>query len=175
MLSKKKRKKFFEELGLTYPEDISALQKEYMYNVTGVYDKQTENCLKTARRCKLHGDGFFTAKEFRCKCGGRYCNGFPAAVKTQLIKNLAFLRKDSDSAITITSGLRCSGWNARQSGSASRSRHMSGKAVDIVSASLTGSAGARKALIKRWYTFKKANYAYGNTPNMGSAVHLDIR
>lgn len=175
MLSTAKRQEFFKTIGLSYPADISKLQKMYMYKVTGKYDQQTENCLKTAYNCKLHGKGYFNPLEFRCKCGGKYCNGYPDYPKAQLIKNLVYLREDSKSSITIRSGLRCSKWNAAQSGSASKSRHMMGKAVDIYSKVLTKTKTAREKLIKRWYTFKDANYAYGNTANMGTSVHLDIK
>ena len=62
-----------------------------------------------------------------------------------------------------------------QSGSASQSRHMSGKAADIYSKVLTNTKAQRDKLVKRWYTFKEANYAYANTPNMGNSVHLDTK
>jgi len=175
MLSNSKRKEFFKAIGMIYPDDISKLQKKYMYRVTGKYDKETENCLKAAYNCTLHGKGYFTPTEFRCKCGGKYCNGFPDYPKAQLIKDLVYLREDSKASITIRSGLRCKKWNAAQSGSASQSRHMSGKAVDIYSKVLTSTKEARDKLIKRWYSFKGANYAYGNTANMGTSVHLDIK
>ena len=175
MLSIKKRKEYFKAIGLTYPNDVNKLQKKYMYRVTGVYNTETDNCLRAAYNCKKYGEGYFSPKEFRCKCGGKYCNGFPDYPKVQLIKNLAYLREDSKSPIDIRSGLRCKKWNALQSGSASQSRHMKGKAVDIGSKVLTSTKSARDKLIKRWYSFKKANYAYGNTPNMGTSVHLDIK
>jgi len=176
MLSEKKRKEYMADLGFTYDAaGIKTFQKKFMYKVTGKYDKETDNAVVTAWRLQEYGGGYFTPKEFRCKCGGKYCNGFPAAIDEQLIKNIAFLREDSKKPITISSGLRCKKWNAAQSGSAAKSRHMSGKAVDIISSVLTNTAGARNKLIKRWYTFKKANYAYGNTSNMGKAVHLDVK
>lgn len=172
MLSKAKQKEYLEFLNI---KDIKELQKKYMYKVTGKYDKETDNCLVTAYNCKKYGEGYFSPKEFRCKCGGKHCNGFPSAVNFQLIKNLAYLRKDSGKPITISSGLRCKTWNKMQSGSASQSKHMSGKAADIISSVLTNTKEARNKLIKRWYTFKKANYAYGNTSNMGKAVHVDVK
>ena len=49
------------------------------------------------------------------------------------------------------------------------------KAADIISSVLTNTKDARNKLIKRWYSFKKANYAYGNTSNMGKAVHVDVK
>lgn len=176
MLSTAKRKEYMADLGFTYnTAGIKTFQKKFMYKVTGKYDKETDNAVVTAWRLQEHGGGYFIPTEFRCKCGGKYCNGFPSAVNLQLIKNLAFLRKDSDSPITIRSGLRCKTWNKMQSGSASQSRHMSGKAADIYSKVLTNTKAQREKLVKRWYTFKKANYSYANTSNMGSSVHLDVK
>lgn len=72
----------------------------------------------------------FTRKEFRCKCGGKYCSGFPAEPKEQLVRIADQLRKNLGVPISIISGLRCSTWNSIQGG-VSNSQHMYGEAADI--------------------------------------------
>lgn len=173
MLSKAKRKEY---LAFVECADVKAFQKKYMRakDVDGKYGTDTDKALQSVYNILKYGGDYFKPSEFKCKCGGKYCTGYPAVVSPQLIKNLVYLRKDSDSPMTIMSGLRCKTWNAMQSGSASQSRHMSGLAADIFSAALTNTKSQREKLIKRWYSFKKAHYAYGNTSNMGRSVHLDV-
>jgi hypothetical protein len=73
---------------------------------------------------------YFDPEEFRCKCGGKYCNGFPSEPKEQLVRIADRLRKNLGVPITIVSGLRCQKWNAIQGG-VSNSQHMHGEAADI--------------------------------------------
>lgn len=73
---------------------------------------------------------YFTRDEFRCKCGGKYCNGFPAEPQEQLVRIADQLRKNLGVPITIVSGLRCQTWNQIQGG-VDNSQHMYGEAADI--------------------------------------------
>lgn len=73
---------------------------------------------------------FFTREEFRCHCGGKYCNGFPAEPKEQLVRIADQLRKNLGVPITVVSGLRCPEWNRIQKG-VKTSQHQYGEAVDI--------------------------------------------
>ena len=73
---------------------------------------------------------FFDRDEFKCKCGGKYCNGFPAEPKEQLVRIADQLRKNLGVPITVVSGLRCKTWNAIQGG-VTNSQHMYGEAADI--------------------------------------------
>ena len=68
---------------------------------------------------------YFSREEFRCKCGGKYCNGFPAEPDERMVRISDQLRKNLDVPITIISGLRCKTWNAIQGG-VSNSQHMYG-------------------------------------------------
>lgn len=72
----------------------------------------------------------FTRDEFRCKCGGKYCNGYPAEPDERMVMIADQLRKNLGVPITIVSGLRCKTWNAIQGG-VSNSQHMYGEAADI--------------------------------------------
>lgn len=73
---------------------------------------------------------YFTRDEFRCKCGGKYCNGYPAEPDERMVRIADQLRKNLGAPITIVSGLRCKTWNAIQGG-VSNSQHMYGEAADI--------------------------------------------
>jgi hypothetical protein len=73
---------------------------------------------------------FFDREEFRCKCGGRYCNGFPAEPKEQMVRIANQLRKNLGVPVSVISGLRCPEWNRIQGG-VENSQHMYGEAADI--------------------------------------------
>lgn len=72
----------------------------------------------------------FKPGEFLCKCGGRYCNGFPAEPKRQLVELLEEAREHFGVPVHIVSGLRCPEWNRIQGGVAN-SQHMYGEAADV--------------------------------------------
>ena len=73
---------------------------------------------------------YFDRSEFKCKCGGKYCNGFPSEPDERMVRIADQLRKNLGVPITIVSGLRCKTWNAIQGG-VSNSQHMYGEAADI--------------------------------------------
>lgn len=73
---------------------------------------------------------YFDRSEFKCKCGGKYCNGYPAEPDERMVRVADQLRKNLGVPITIVSGLRCKTWNAIQGG-VSNSQHMYGEAADI--------------------------------------------
>ena len=72
----------------------------------------------------------FDRSEFKCKCGGKYCNGYPAEPDERMVRIADQLRKNLCVPVTIVSGLRCNTWNAIQGG-VSNSQHMYGEAADI--------------------------------------------
>ena len=73
---------------------------------------------------------YFDRSEFKCKCGGKYCNGYPAEPNERMVRIADQLRKNLGVPISIVSGLRCKTWNAIQGG-VSNSQHMYGEAADI--------------------------------------------
>ena len=73
---------------------------------------------------------YFKREEMRCKCGGRYCNGFPAEPQQLLMELADRAREYFGRPAHVVSGLRCSRWNAIQGGVAN-SQHMYGEAMDI--------------------------------------------
>lgn len=73
---------------------------------------------------------YFRREEFRCKCGGRYCNGFPVEPAEETVRIADAIRERAGVPLNVNSGLRCQKWNAIQGGVAN-SRHVTGRAVDL--------------------------------------------
>ena len=73
---------------------------------------------------------YFKREEMRCKCGGRYCDGFPAEPQELLMELADRARERFGRPAHVVSGLRCQRWNQIQGGVAN-SQHMYGEAMDI--------------------------------------------
>lgn len=73
---------------------------------------------------------FFSREEFKCKCGGRYCNGYPAEMQEAVVRIADNARKHFGARATVISGLRCRQHNANEGGVAN-SQHMYGEAIDL--------------------------------------------
>lgn len=121
--------------GIGGPETDQALKHAVAYGLPSREDTKPE---QPAKDNNVPNTGtfwdevypIFTRDEFKCKCGGKYCNGFPAEPKEQLVRIAYQLRKNLGVPVTVVSGLRCKTWNAIQGG-VSNSQHMYGEAVDI--------------------------------------------
>lgn len=70
----------------------------------------------------------FTAGEFACRCGSARCSAKP--MRPRFLEKLDRLRVEWGRPMILTSGRRCSTWNARVGGSA-KSQHLEGNAVDV--------------------------------------------
>lgn len=68
--------------------------------------------------------------EMRCKCGGRYCNGFYREPQELLMLLADRARAHFGRPAHVISGLRCPEWNVIQGGVVN-SQHMFGEAMDI--------------------------------------------
>lgn len=73
---------------------------------------------------------YFKKSEFACKCGGKYCNGYPVDINHTLIRVAERAREHFGMPITVSSGIRDEKWNRIQGG-VSNSRHKLGKAMDF--------------------------------------------
>lgn len=73
---------------------------------------------------------FFAREEFKCKCGGKYCNGYPAEPDERMVRIADAIRKRIGKPITVNSGLRCKTHNANVGG-VSNSQHLYGTAADL--------------------------------------------
>lgn len=108
---------------------------------------------------------YFTPEEFKCKCGGKYCNGYPAKVQEKLVRLEDDVREHFGRPAHNSSGLRCEKHNAKVGGVAG-SRHRLGKAVDfcvegVSSSKLDAYVGSLRGV----------RYHYKID---GSYVHMDI-
>lgn len=73
---------------------------------------------------------YFTREEFKCKCGGRFCDGYPAEMQEAVVKIADAARTHFGRPAHVISGLRCRQWNAHEGGVAN-SQHMYGEAIDL--------------------------------------------
>ena len=76
------------------------------------------------------GIRYFTRAEFKCKCGGQYCDGYPAEMQEAVVKIADAARAHFGRPAHVISGLRCKQWNAHEKGH-ENSQHMYGEAVDL--------------------------------------------
>lgn len=74
---------------------------------------------------------YFTRAECRCKCGGRYCNGYPAEMSEMTMRVADEIRRRAGVPLNNNSALRCKQWNALQPGAVANSNHMTGHAIDL--------------------------------------------
>lgn len=74
---------------------------------------------------------YFKRDEFKCKCGGKYCNGFPVEPDRDLVELLDVVREE-EGAFTPNSAIRCKKHNANVGGAAG-SQHLDGNAADVPS------------------------------------------
>lgn len=107
---------------------------------------------------------FFTEEEFRCKCGGRYCDGFPVRMQEQVVRICDAARRHFGRPGHVISGLRCPVHNANEGG-VTDSQHLYGEAVDLQIEGI--SAEELLAFIET----QPHRYAYAIN---GTNVHVDI-
>ena len=73
---------------------------------------------------------YFTRAEFQCKCGGQFCDGYPAEMQESVVRIADAARERFGRPAHVISGLRCPQWNAHEGGVAN-SQHMYGEAIDL--------------------------------------------
>lgn len=153
---------------------IKDVQKKNGLKVDGIAGSNTIKALKntsysssSSSKVNWNKVKYFKKSEFKCQCGGKYCNGYPAEMSSKLIDILEELRVYFGKPITITSGLRCKKHNA-EVGGVSNSQHQYGKAADIYI------VGVDKAKIKAKAYEYGAKYSYYGTARMGNAVHINV-
>ena len=71
----------------------------------------------------------FNRQEFVCCCEGRYCDGFPAEMNSDLLARLEAVRLLLGGPVIITSGVRCPTRN-EEVGGVENSQHLFGQAAD---------------------------------------------
>lgn len=108
---------------------------------------------------------YFTREELRCKCGGKYCDGFPAEPQELTVRLADRARKHFGKPAHNVSFLRCREWNRLQGG-VSNSQHMYGEAMDIRIDGVTASE-----LCAFFKEQPEVRYTYEIN---GTNVHFDI-
>ena len=108
---------------------------------------------------------YFTREELRCKCGGKYCDGFPAEPQELAVRLADRARRHFGRPAHNVSFLRCPEWNRLQGGVAN-SQHMYGEAMDIRIDGVTASE-----LCAFFEDQPEVRYTYQIN---GTNVHFDI-
>ncbi len=108
---------------------------------------------------------WFTEDEFKCKCGGRYCNGYPARMQEAVVRIADAARKHFGRPAHVVSGLRCQKWNAHEGGVAN-SQHMYGEAIDLRIEGVDSET-------LRQFVSQQPNHRYSYCIN-STNVHFDI-
>ena len=81
--------------------------------------------------------------------------------------------------VQITSGYRCQTYNDSLKGSIKNSYHVKKKAADFYISGKTSTMKGREEIVAYLKTLPGYKYAYhnkdGSYPNMGSAVHVEVK
>ena len=126
-------RRFQADYGLTADGDPgSATQKMLIGAIAGTAAKVDKPAQTVQARTGTFWDDiqFFSRAEFRCQCGGKYCNGFPAEPAEETVRMADEIRRRAGVPLTVNSGLRCARHNA-EVGGVSNSLHTTGQAVDL--------------------------------------------
>lgn len=147
-------------------------QNRHALEADGSFGPATEESIL---RALTGGDGvsgdfwdgirFFKKEEFRCRCGGKFCGGFPAEPSERLVRLADRVRQHFGAPITVSSGLRCPTHN-RNVGGVANSRHLRGLAMDMSVAGRTP-----QEVLSFLQTQPETHYAYA----IDSAfLHMDV-
>ena len=111
------------------------------------------------------GIKYFDREEFRCKCGGKYCDGFPAEPAKKLVQLADRVREHFGKPMRVSSGVRCEVHNANVGG-VSGSRHKYGTAMDFCVDDMPASV-----VLPYVQSQSETNYAYAIDSNY---IHMDV-
>lgn len=71
----------------------------------------------------------FSKGEFKCKCKGKGCNGYPSKIHMRTVMLAQYIRNRINAPFGLTSGLRCKLHN-KNVGGVEKSKHLEGRALD---------------------------------------------
>lgn len=126
-------RKFQADYGLTADGDPGAATKKMLIGaVAGTAAKVDKPAQTGQAKTGTFWDDiqFFSREEFRCQCGGKYCNGFPAEPAEETVRMADEIRRRAGVALNVNSGVRCKRHNV-EVGGVSNSLHTTGQAVDL--------------------------------------------
>ena len=118
---------------------VTEFQKDNGLKADGIFGEETEKRILGVICSGEKPDAadfweeirYFRREEFRCTCGGRGCDGFPAEPRERLVRNAETVRSHFGKAVIVSSGVRCPLRNSELPGSAENSLHLSGRAMDF--------------------------------------------
>lgn len=166
-LSKAATKAFQKASGLNADGIFGAKTEEAAISAVANGKFKEKDATSTTTTSGNFWDGikYFERKEFKCKCGNVYCNGYPAEPQEKLIKVADMVREYFGSPVTVSSGLRCKQHNANVGG-VTNSRHLNGKAMDFC-------VKGKTALQVLAYVQKQSDIRYAYAID-SQFVHMDI-
>ena len=130
-------RRFQADYGLTADGDPgSATQKMLIGAIAGTaakVDRPAQTGQEAGKTGTFWDDiQFFSRAEFRCQCGGKYCNGFPAEPAEETVRMADEIRRQAGVPLKVNSGVRCKQHNADPNvGGVWNSLHLTGQAVDL--------------------------------------------
>lgn len=163
-LSKAATKAFQADYGLKQDGIFGIETEKKILAVIASGEKPTESKIEEPDWDDIE---FFSKKEFKCKCGGKHCNGYPAEIDMGMVRAVDEIRRRIGKPLGVNSGLRCKQHNTNVGGAKS-SRHMAGDAADLQKPS--GITVDEMAAI--------AEAVIGNTGGIGKytwGIHVDTR
>lgn len=122
--SREAAKRFRADYGLSASTSIDAAGEKMLLAAVAGTAKPVQKADEWA------GIKYFRKEEFACKCGGKYCNGYPAEIDMDMVRAADAVRERLGVPLRVNSGLRCRQWNQIQDGAAN-SRHLYGDACDL--------------------------------------------
>lgn len=101
---------------------LTAVSAGKMYTPTKVENAETGTFWGEIR--------YFRRAEFRCQCGGKFCNGFPAEMAEETVRMADEIRRLAGVPLKVRSGVRCKQHNS-DVGGVWNSLHLTGQAIDL--------------------------------------------
>lgn len=126
-------RRFQADYGLTADGDPGAATKKMLIGaVAGTAAKVDKPADAGQAKTGTFWDDiqYFTRAEFKCQCGGKYCNGYPAEPAEETVRMADEIRRRAGVPLNVNSGVRCKRHNA-EVGGVSNSLHTTGQAVDL--------------------------------------------
>lgn len=128
-------KRFQADYGLTADGYAGAATQKMLTGAVAGTAVKVEKPVDTAESGEKTGTfwddiKYFTRAECRCKCGGRYCNGYPAEIAEETMRMADEIRRRAGVPLNVNSGVRCKQHNA-DVGGVWNSLHLTGQAIDL--------------------------------------------
>lgn len=128
-------KQFQADYGLTADGDPGAATRKMLLEAVAGTAVKVEKPVAVPSEAEKTGTfwddiHFFTRAECRCKCGGQFCNGYPAEMAEETMRMADEIRRRAGVPLKNNSALRCPQWNTHEGGVAT-SLHQYGQAIDL--------------------------------------------